>query len=320
MQLLHRHFQPKHSEYSSKRQKCKENKQNASYYANRFLRYVRCKNWTAQDRDCSSHQMAENSADGHPNSRLETKTANQKKPVVRGALGTNSRIKDKEAKVPRLNMNNLNVSYLCSTECNRCYHRPITPLGQENQGKSFQQDSPEIWSGCALFSFEVGQSFWCFGQFSPVFFVFDPKGIPASKTSNSFLRPMLELAIFLSISDYLSVFTPNQANRAVAIHFPSGKSVWTKSGSFEKALPKKTDIIVMTERASMAPVKTALRPLRIANNAAMKNVLSPISETSISANDAFRPLIHSWFKGPKLFCRMHTPASSVRNAAVPIRT
>jgi len=52
-----------------------------------------------------------------------------------------------------------------------------------------------------------------------------------------------------------------------------------------KSLPERT---VMTPRAAMAPPNTTRREWRMARIAAMKNVLSPSSETIMTDNDAMK--------------------------------
>ena len=52
------------------------------------------------------------------------------------------------------------------------------------------------------------------------------------------------------------------------------------------AYPKQTDRNVMKARAERAPENTSSLELVMANMAAMKKVLSPISETIMTDNDA----------------------------------
>ena len=56
--------------------------------------------------------------------------------------------------------------------------------------------------------------------------------------------------------------------------------------------PMRTDITVIVARARIAPVKIVMRLYFMAIIAAMKNVLSPISETRITESDDRNP----WLK------------------------
>ena len=60
-------------------------------------------------------------------------------------------------------------------------------------------------------------------------------------------------------------------------------------GIFWKMRPMTTEMTLMKLSAVVAPARTVNRPRRIARSAAMKKVLSPSSETKMSAKAAVKP-------------------------------
>jgi hypothetical protein len=79
-------------------------------------------------------------------------------------------------------------------------------------------------------------------------------------------------------------FKPNKKNKTVA-----PLCVQVLDIKLGAAQPKKAEKTVITARAPRAPEKTVTRECRIAKSAATKNVLSPISETTIIAMDLKKP-------------------------------
>ncbi|PNH06357.1 hypothetical protein TSOC_007266 [Tetrabaena socialis] len=69
----------------------------------------------------------------------------------------------------------------------------------------------------------------------------------------------------------------------------SRMELFRASGTREQTAPMLTEITVMTESALTLPKNDIHRPIRIARRAAMKNVLSPISETKMREKAARKP-------------------------------
>lgn len=68
-----------------------------------------------------------------------------------------------------------------------------------------------------------------------------------------------------------------------------GRVLLSRSGTFLKTTPIATEMKVIKLSAATEPVKLSHLPTRMAKSAAMKKVLSPISEANIKANAAKQP-------------------------------
>jgi hypothetical protein len=86
-----------------------------------------------------------------------------------------------------------------------------------------------------------------------------------------------------------SAFTPKKSSSAAAQYSPSGREEDRLSGSRVNRRPSATLMPVISASAATAPAITMARPRRMASKAAMKNVLSPISDTKMRPNAAVKP-------------------------------
>ena len=68
-----------------------------------------------------------------------------------------------------------------------------------------------------------------------------------------------------------------------------GRVLLSRSGTFLKTTPMATEMKVIRLSAATEPVKLSHLPTRMAKSAAMKKVLSPISEAKIKAKAAKQP-------------------------------
>ena len=68
-----------------------------------------------------------------------------------------------------------------------------------------------------------------------------------------------------------------------------GSVLLSRSGTFLKTTPMATDMKVIKLSAATEPVKLSHLPTRMAKSAAMKKVLSPISDAKIKAKAAKQP-------------------------------
>ncbi len=83
---------------------------------------------------------------------------------------------------------------------------------------------------------------------------------------------------------------PNTTSSTTPAISPTGTLLFSTSGTREHTAPIATLITVMTDSAPTDPMKDTQRPSRMASRAAMKNVLSPISERKMREKAARKPL------------------------------
>lgn len=82
---------------------------------------------------------------------------------------------------------------------------------------------------------------------------------------------------------------PKKTRRAMPASSPTGMELFSASGTREKTAPMLTEMTVMTASALTLPKKDIHLPIFMASRAAMKNVLSPISERKIREKAAKKP-------------------------------
>ena len=83
--------------------------------------------------------------------------------------------------------------------------------------------------------------------------------------------------------------TPKYTSKATPRYCPIGRVLLSRSGTFLKTTPMATEMKVIKLSAATEPVKLSHLPTRMAKSAAMKKVLSPISEAKIKAKAAKQP-------------------------------
>jgi hypothetical protein len=82
---------------------------------------------------------------------------------------------------------------------------------------------------------------------------------------------------------------PKYTSRATLAHSPMGSPLFRNSGTCRKDCPMPTDMTDITDSDSSAALKLSQRPNLAASSAAIKNVLSPISDTNIREKAAGKP-------------------------------
>eukprot|EP00199_Chlamydomonas_sp_CCMP681_P005784 CAMPEP_0119107488 /NCGR_PEP_ID=MMETSP1180-20130426/10517_1 /TAXON_ID=3052 ORGANISM="Chlamydomonas cf sp, Strain CCMP681" /NCGR_SAMPLE_ID=MMETSP1180 /ASSEMBLY_ACC=CAM_ASM_000741 /LENGTH=231 /DNA_ID=CAMNT_0007092989 /DNA_START=601 /DNA_END=1296 /DNA_ORIENTATION=- len=135
----------------------------------------------------------------------------------------------------------------------------------------------------------------------------------ASACSSSILAGPPSLALSPSFSDLI----PKKTSMAMPASSPTGNVLFKTSGTLLKKAPMPTLMTVMTDKDVKEPMKDVHLPSLAASNAAMKKVLSPISEKKISEKAARNPLLPT---GPFTNIFQKTFPCGVASAAAAIST
>mmetsp|Transcript_27571 Transcript_27571/g.70240 ORF Transcript_27571/g.70240 Transcript_27571/m.70240 type:complete len:264 (-) Transcript_27571:390-1181(-) len=134
----------------------------------------------------------------------------------------------------------------------------------------------------------------------------------ASAISSSAPPPASPSSAF---SPSLSARMPKKMSSAMPASSPTGTLDLRASGTLEKTAPMATLMTVMMESEVSDPANEIHLPSFMASRAAMKNVLSPISDRKMSENAARKPLLPS---GPLTSTSlMNAPWGVAMAAAVP---